>query len=1038
MASRRTYYLRTCTLNDVSTLDPDDLILDPTIHDAKYAADLTLKNGLSLFPNLLQPETIQTMRDYVLRRNDVLTDDDPDKIWLISEGNRWSFVISAESDPSVPPVLQQIASDELLRDTINLVMGTDPAIVEFTAITSSYGAGDQHWHADTDYDGGGMHFARDFVPMYSLFIPLQDTTAEMGSTSICPGTHLCGEGGTIREDCDELGMSLGSKKNEVWKAGHGMLMHLNTMHRGPGHVDPNGEHRVMLILSIAPRPIGPGLDPRQIALGTSYSNRWDMWGLTMSDLAHTGGKENQPWRTLRALGIHKREKYWHLSKHDRWGWDHFTVVCSRIVNDGMGYRFEDLEDWTVHTVEWVKKMKSSKLFSGRWMLGILFGDIVTEVFGTLPEIDLPVEDWGSVQEGRRRWWNKLGEMIMTVMHRIVQDGSTRTRTVTQSKVVQQILQQSYGVIKGCIIQPVQMVTLVVMDVMAPYKTHRREILDDWIGLFIGERSASTGILTEWFNKYNDGDSKERVTTTPIIPDGTGLDWRPYMRQSFDSWIRLAGDAYAVSIFFCYFVRPLVVALRPRGIVGLCAVPFEVGRSIRHALLMHVPIVVLFQLLSLRIGQTPWGKNVQDQSYLGSDTVPAVGRFNTFRSTDIEDGNVGTIDQAIARIRQRELAEGVILPRFIWNEGGLTTLPDPKRDVMVGSRLESHYLAGHNDVFRYQPGTEVWYSMVEGLPTTIVREGKERIALDPSMAVVAAEFKGVSRLPPFLLERIASDIISTVHLNGGRFLLQGSADGSNFVIMDRDDTLLLTIKAIVSRDVPLLGEIISGNGKGSIASLVSECRHGQYRHKVMSGWHAVVALRGLEEKILAKYLGGARNVKDDVKKGKIRMPPKQQDLTLNGNGSKSIPESISLKLPSVLLHPKSGIRDLDPPITRQQTYYAPGEYIESMFEDDGWYRAIVLSSRIVKKRSDKSSIGHQMLHVLYEDGEYADLLTEDASIIRHHVPYVEGDFILLQINGVGKMEGVVLKALSDNTLTVLFEDGFLDGEVELRNIHRSID
>ena len=52
---------------------------------------------------------------------------------------------------------------------------------------SAYGAGDQHWHADNDFQGSQMHFARSFVPMYSLFIPLQDTTAKMGATSACPG-----------------------------------------------------------------------------------------------------------------------------------------------------------------------------------------------------------------------------------------------------------------------------------------------------------------------------------------------------------------------------------------------------------------------------------------------------------------------------------------------------------------------------------------------------------------------------------------------------------------------------------------------------------------------------------------------------------------------------------------------------------------------------------------------------------------------------------------------------------------------------------
>lgn len=119
-------------------------------------------------------------------------------------------------------------------------------------------------------------------------------------------------------------------------------MHLNTYHRGPGHTDRHGAERVMLIMSVSPRPNGPYFDKRQISLGTSYSQRWDMWGLTMEDLKDGVKTMRQPWTTLRALGIYKTAGP-NQSAKDKWGWDHLTVACSRIVNDQMGFRYEDLE-----------------------------------------------------------------------------------------------------------------------------------------------------------------------------------------------------------------------------------------------------------------------------------------------------------------------------------------------------------------------------------------------------------------------------------------------------------------------------------------------------------------------------------------------------------------------------------------------------------------------------------------------------------------------------------------------------------------------
>lgn len=357
-----TNYMRLCDRSDISTLNSDDFIIDPNLTAADEAVEITNKHGMSIFPNLLKPETAAAMREYVLRKNYALTEDEA--IWLISNNQRWSFPIGADDDPSVPPVLQEIATHESFQKAIEALMGEDPAMVEFTAITSAYGAADQHWHADNDYTASQMHYARSFVPMYSLFIPLQDTTAKMGATSACPGTHLCGNELGLSTLCEELnfqvtdsrGRLAEKEEDHVWKAGDGFLMNLNTYHRGPGHTDENATERVMLILTISPRPTGPYFDRRQISLGTSYSCKWDMWGLTMKDLAVMHQIKGFPWKVLRTLGIYK-----HMGSHRNrsvlWGWDYLTVMCSRIVNDQMGFRWDDL-----HVFSERMKKKSKVLY----------------------------------------------------------------------------------------------------------------------------------------------------------------------------------------------------------------------------------------------------------------------------------------------------------------------------------------------------------------------------------------------------------------------------------------------------------------------------------------------------------------------------------------------------------------------------------------------------------------------------------------------------------------------------------------------------
>ena len=74
---------------------------------------------------------------------------------------------------------------------VQRVVGPDPALVEWAVITSRYGATPQDYHADEMYHASHIPHGRSYRPLWSIFIPLQDTTLAMGATQACPRLHTC-------------------------------------------------------------------------------------------------------------------------------------------------------------------------------------------------------------------------------------------------------------------------------------------------------------------------------------------------------------------------------------------------------------------------------------------------------------------------------------------------------------------------------------------------------------------------------------------------------------------------------------------------------------------------------------------------------------------------------------------------------------------------------------------------------------------------------------------------------------------------------
>jgi hypothetical protein len=189
--------------------------------------------------------------------------------------------------------------------------------------------------------GNAAKYGRKFIPSYSLFIPLQNVTAEMGATGICPGTHMCSD--FFNDFCKETGFQASGSQNN-WPLGYGAFVNQQTTHRGAAHRDPNGPHRVLFILTFAPKPqtYQPyRVESRLIGMAGSYSLHWSQWGHTLSDFQQPLKYMSQPYRTLRSLGIYN-------SRGNNWGWDYITVSSGRIANEDTGFTGGDLREFLSH------------------------------------------------------------------------------------------------------------------------------------------------------------------------------------------------------------------------------------------------------------------------------------------------------------------------------------------------------------------------------------------------------------------------------------------------------------------------------------------------------------------------------------------------------------------------------------------------------------------------------------------------------------------------------------------------------------------
>lgn len=318
-----TYYNRQCDKHDITTRDVNDLFIDPATASHEKAATTMMRHGAVVVPGVLQPSTATELRQYLESRHKIQAEL-PWHEKFFEEEDRLALGLGASDHPVVTEALRQVGTNPTVKTTVEGILGPDPAIVEISTMTSLAGADDQNIHTDSDYFGSSLLYSRTFLHSYTMFISLQNTTARMGATTLCPGTHHC-----ANPDMEEICLTNGAfeassngltgpdnndgKGGGVLLQGDAMMFNQNVWHRGAANQDPMNPNtnRVMFILTFVSRNKAHEADRRYQGLGTYYYQRWNTWGHTYQDLKDAGTVMRQPLAAMRSMGIWKpRGRNW--------------------------------------------------------------------------------------------------------------------------------------------------------------------------------------------------------------------------------------------------------------------------------------------------------------------------------------------------------------------------------------------------------------------------------------------------------------------------------------------------------------------------------------------------------------------------------------------------------------------------------------------------------------------------------------------------------------------------------------------------------
>ncbi len=136
-----TYYNRQCSSQDISTTDSNDLIV-PQNSTSIEAADRMSTHGAVIMKDILSADTAASLRTY-LESQHAVRDELPYMEVFLNGIGRLSLGLGVSDDSSIGRALEEIGSHSVLKSTIEGIMGSDPAILEISTLTTLYGAESQ-------------------------------------------------------------------------------------------------------------------------------------------------------------------------------------------------------------------------------------------------------------------------------------------------------------------------------------------------------------------------------------------------------------------------------------------------------------------------------------------------------------------------------------------------------------------------------------------------------------------------------------------------------------------------------------------------------------------------------------------------------------------------------------------------------------------------------------------------------------------------------------------------------------------------------
>ena len=320
MEDESTYGFIGCGEQHITTSKIGDILL----HKDSFAAnvDSMMHHGVGFIQAIVPFGPAAALRDHILQRNDQLTEEEDAN--SSTAARKQHLLLAGTEHTSIPHVLRSIALHATLTNTLEGLLGGNPALVEFSAITLAAGARSQAWHRDVWLEASASAFGKTFSNRYSLVIPLQDASFSMSSIAVCPGTHRCYNGTSA---CQHKGFNISEADGSKWKVGSGLLYHSAMLYRYGTNF--GGEGIVALVLSFASRPDYPytfSKYSRMLPVGPQYSLRFDMHSFTLRDMEDASKYMAFPGNMLRALGISKPDEA-------DWGWTYTRAMGSYITND---------------------------------------------------------------------------------------------------------------------------------------------------------------------------------------------------------------------------------------------------------------------------------------------------------------------------------------------------------------------------------------------------------------------------------------------------------------------------------------------------------------------------------------------------------------------------------------------------------------------------------------------------------------------------------------------------------------------------------